>query len=147
VRRAATVPRATGRGQDGFSFLEVLMAMSVLLLGAVAILALFALAVNDLIVRRVESKLDQVRSEVVTLAQDAVDRSAAKGGSVPEAIPASASDPPRPLSAQGYAVRITFERAPYSLYGVTALAHLYYQGAVVEIFPPLPITRSTLAPP
>ncbi len=141
--RAVASRRARERG---FSFLEVLMAMSVLLLGSVAILSLFTLAVNDLIERRIESKLDQVRSEVATIAQDAVDRAAAKSGSVPEGVPAKPDDPPRPLSIPGYAVRISFEHALYSGYGVTARASLYYQGRVVEVFPPLPLTRSTLAP-
>jgi prepilin-type N-terminal cleavage/methylation domain-containing protein len=130
--------------QRGFSFLEVLIAMSILLLGAVSVLSLFALGVNALILRRIDAKLEQVRTEVATIAQEAVDKKAP--GELPPNIPPKAEDPPHPLSQVGFGVRIQFAPSPFGGTGLQALAVIYYRGKVAKVLPPLPLSRSTLDP-
>lgn len=129
--------------ERGFSFLEVLIAMAVLLLGAVAILSLFAVGVADLMRRQVDSRLDQVRTEVSTMAQAAVDRVAP--GEIPAAIPPRSEDPPVPLSQPGFGVRLEFARSELGP-GLMASAWIYYQGRPARTLPPIPLTRSTLDP-
>lgn len=119
------------------------MALSVLLLGSVAVLALFAVGVNALVDRQVDSRLEIIRPEVRMLVQDAVDRVAA--GRAPEDIPPTAQAPPRPLSPRGYGVRVKFKPAESGA-GHVAAAVLYYQGRPVRVFPPIPVSRSTLDP-
>jgi prepilin-type N-terminal cleavage/methylation domain-containing protein len=130
--------------QRGFSFLEVLIAMSILLLGGVAVLSLFALGVNDLVQRRIESKLQQVRTEISGIVQTAVDKRAA--GDIPDSIPAKSEEAPFPLSQPGFGVRIEFERNPFGGSGVHARAVVYYQGRPVKVLPPIPVVRSTIDP-
>lgn len=132
------------RAVRGFSFLEVLIAMSILLLGGVAVLTLFALGVGDLAQRRIAAKLDQVRPEVRGIAQEAVDRKAA--GQIPEPIPAKGEDPPFQLSQPGFGVRMDFTPSRHGGAGVQAHAVLYYQGRAVRVLPPIPVVRSTLDP-
>jgi hypothetical protein len=128
----------------GFSFIEVLLAMSILLVGGIAVLSLFAVGVSHLVQRRVDAGLDQVRPEVTGLAQSAVDKR--PPGELPEAIPPKPDDPPRPLSLPGFGVRVRFERNPFGGPGVYAHSVLYHQGRVVKVLPPLPLVRTTIDP-
>jgi prepilin-type N-terminal cleavage/methylation domain-containing protein len=63
------------REARGFTLLEVMIAMALLLIGGVSVLAVFTLAVSHRVQRDVESKLDLVRSEALAIAQEAVDTS------------------------------------------------------------------------
>ena len=86
------------RRAAGFTFIEVLIALSILVVGSVSILALFTLGVDAQVRRRVEARQAQVRPEIEAILQAAVDGT--KPGGVPEAIRA------RPLSVPGYALDV-----------------------------------------
>lgn len=135
---------ASSRSTRGFSFIEVMIALSMLLVGCLAILPLFALGVQNLAERRVADDLRRVRSEVLVLAQQEVDRS---GGS-PTGLDAGRSKI-YPLSLEGYDVRIEWIPSPFhesSTASITALAAVRRRGVVVYPFPPIALTRSTLDP-
>ena len=52
------------RRAAGFTFIEVLIALSILVVGSVSILALFTLGVDAQVRRRVEARQAQVRPEI-----------------------------------------------------------------------------------
>jgi Tfp pilus assembly protein PilV len=131
-------------GQQGFSFLEVLLAMSILLLGGVAVMALFALVVDSLVQRQIKPRLEQVRTEVQTMAQEAVDLK--PPGALPAPIPSAANEPPKNLSLPGFGVRIEFTRSTATSTGVLAKSVVYFQGRPVATIPPIPLVRSTVDP-
>ena len=67
--------RRPSNSSSGFSFIEVLIALSILLVGSVSILSLFMIGVHHQVERRIEKRLQQVRPEVLAIAQDIVDQS------------------------------------------------------------------------
>jgi prepilin-type N-terminal cleavage/methylation domain-containing protein len=121
-------PRVSRR-RGGFTLIEVLIAMSL-------ILSVFTLAVVHRVERDVESKLDLIRPEVKTLVQDAVD-SAKKG-----APPATLVDVP--TSQPGFTLSCTFEKSPHGDPAFVARPVLSYRGTVLRQgrFPPIWVSRS-----
>lgn len=131
------MPRRARR-QAGFTFIEVIIALGILVVGSVSVLALFAIGVNHQIQRRIDARLEQVRPEIRGVIQSAVDQ-AAPGG-VPEAIQA------HKLSRPGYALRVSWGADPFGGTTVVAHAKLVYRGEVVRVIPPIPVQRATLDP-
>ena len=91
--------------QQGFSFLEVLSALSILLVGSVAILSLFAVGANEALQRKVDARLTEVRPEVQVILQDALD--ARPAGEIPVAIQ------DRALSRPDYTLDVEFRPSPF----------------------------------
>ncbi len=121
----------------GFSFIEVLMAMSVLIVGSVSVLGLFAIGVNRMVDRRVEARLAEVRPEIDSILQARVDL--ARPDELPKAITRAE---PVLLSRRGYGLAVEwranpFEHAP----GYLAQAELLFRGAPVRRLI-IPIRRS-----
>ncbi len=126
------------RFQHGFSFLEVLIALSVLLVGSVAILSLFAVGAREAVDRRIEARLAQVRPEVQVIAQDALD--AVPSGSRPEPIK------DLELSQRDYTLNVEFQPSPFGGPRWVAHAVILLRGDPVRVLPPIPLLRSTLDP-
>jgi len=124
--------------QHGFSFLEVLIALSVLLVGSVAILSLFAIGAREAMDRRIEARLAQVRPEVQSILQDQLDRAPPGKG------PADIEH--KDLSRQDYTLDAKFQASPFG--GARWIAHavISFRGAPVRVLPPIPLLRSTLDP-
>ena len=138
-RAALRAPRPPLRAR-GFTLIEVLIAMSLLLVGGVSILSVFTLAVVHRVERDVESKVDLLRPEVKTLVQDAVD-SAKKGQSPANLVEVSTSQP-------GFTLTATFERSPNGDPAWVARPVLSYRGKALRQgrFPPIWLSRSTYDP-
>ncbi len=126
------------RTTAGFTFLEVLLALGMLLVGAVAILSLFAMGTRELVDRKVEARLQQVRREAYVRLQDAFD--ALKPGGVPPKIR------DLPLSQPDFTLDADFVPSPFGGDRIVALATIKYQGTAVRALVPLPLTRSTFDP-
>jgi hypothetical protein len=121
-----------------------MIALSMLLVGCLAILPLFALGVQNLAERRLADDLRRVRPEVLVIAQEQVDRS----GGAPKGLDAGHSAI-YPLSLEGYDVRIEWIASPFhesSVASITALAAVRRRGVVVYPLPPMALSRSTLDP-
>jgi prepilin-type N-terminal cleavage/methylation domain-containing protein len=125
------------RAQAGFSFLEVLIALSVLLVGSVAVMSLFAIGAQEAVNRKIEARLAQVRPEVEAIVQDAFDRHSAGGA------PRLAR---QKLSREGYEVDVEFHPSPFGGPRVVAHAVILFRGTPVSVLPPIPLSRSTLNP-
>lgn len=132
---SATAPRRTARG---FTLIEVLIAMSLLLVGGVSILSVFTLAVVHRVERDLEAKLDLLRPEARSLAQDAVDKT--KAGSPPAPLVDA------PTSQPGFTVSIAFARSPNGDPAWVAQCVLSYRGKELRQgrLPPMWLTRSAL---
>lgn len=136
-------PRAATHGgpgaQQGFSFIEVLMAMSVLIVGSVSVLGLFAIGVNRMVERRVEARLAEVRPEIDSILQTRVDL--AKPGDMPKAI---TREEPAVLSRRGYSLAVEWRGNPFqNAPGYLAHAELLFRGQPVRRLI-IPIRRSFL---
>jgi len=130
--------RGTRIGSSGgFSFIEVLMALGMLLVGSVSILALFAMGTEHLVQRKIDGQIDQVRRETWVLLQDAFDGESS--GGLPDAIAG------RALSEPDFTLDATFRPSPFGGDRAVALAVVKYQGSPVRAFP-VPLTRSILVP-
>ena len=127
---------ASPRKAAGFSFLEVLIALSILLVGSVAVLACFALGVAHLAQRKLEARLEQVRPEVETIVQDAVD--ALPPGELPQKIV------DRPLSRPNFSLKVEWSASPFKDPSVVAHAVVLYRGSPVYPMPPNFVTPSVL---
>ena len=130
------------RCQQGFSFIEVLIALSILLVGSVSILSLFAIGVHHQVERRIEKRLQQVRPEILAIAQDVVDQGD------PLKLPNERSDATKaiPLSQPGYTVDLRFSANPFHGQGLLAHAVIKFRGEPVRVLRPIPVFRSTLTP-
>jgi hypothetical protein len=131
---------AAKRGARGFTLLEVLLALGLLLVGGVSILSVFTLAVVHKVERRMETKLDLLRPEARTLAQQAIDKAAP--GRPPEALKdVSMSEP-------GFSVTITFTPSQNEDPAQVAHARIAYRGKDLQRgrLPPMWLYRSTLDP-
>lgn len=123
----------------GFTLIEVLIAMSLLLVGGVSILSVFTLAVVHRVERDVEAKVDLLRPEVRTIVQDTVD--GAKKGQPPAALVDV------PTSQPGFTLSCTFERSPNGEPSWVARAVLSYRGTVLRQGRfPIWLSRSTFDP-
>lgn len=131
----APAPRRTARG---FTLIEVLIAMSLLLVGGVSILSVFTLAVVHRVERDLEAKVDLLRPEARSVAQDAVDRT--KAGTPPAPIVNA------PTSRPGFTLSVTFARSPNGDPAWVAQCVLSYQGKELRQgrLPPMWLTRSAL---
>lgn len=124
--------------QTGFSFLEVLIALSVLLVGSVAIMSLFAIGAREAVDRKIEARLAQVRPEVQVIVQDALD--AVDSGKRPESIRE------RELSRPDYTLNVDFQPSPFGGPRWVAHAVILFRGDPIRVLPPIPLLRSTLDP-
>ena len=96
----------------GFSFIEVLIAMSILVVGSVSVLGLFTIGVNRVVQRRVDARLIKVRPEIDSLLQARVD------SADPDKGPADVTrESPLPLSQRGYALSVTWKSNPLGFPG------------------------------
>ncbi len=109
----------TTQGQRGFSFLEVLIAMSILIVGSVSILSLFVIGVHHQVERRIEKRLEEVRPEVMTIVQEAVDNLG------PDAKLGDGAVKGRELSKRGYTVNVRWTANPFG--GPGWFAHAGYR--------------------
>lgn len=134
-------PARAPRTAAGFSFIEVMIALVMLLVGCLAILPLFALGVQNLANRRLASDLRRVRSEVLVIAQQEVD--GASG--LPRGLD-SGNRRTYKLSADGYDVQIEWVLKPLEGQGVTALAAVRHNGEVVYPMPPIALFPAVLDP-
>lgn len=130
------------RTQHGFSFIEVLIALSILLVGSVSILSLFAIGVHHQVERRIEKRLQQVRPEILAISQDIVDQSD------PLKLPDEKGEKTTgiPLSQVGYTVDLRFSASPFHGQGVLAHAVIKFRGEPVRVLDPIPVFRTTLTP-
>jgi prepilin-type N-terminal cleavage/methylation domain-containing protein len=112
----------------GFTFIEVLMAMSVLVVGSISVLGLFTIGVDRMVQRRVEARFQQVRPEIESILQSRVD--ATKPGDPVKPIPVAEAVP---LSRAGYALACQFLPSPFDgAPGILASVSLLYHGAPVK---------------
>ena len=126
--------------QAGFSFMEVLIAMSILVVGSVSVLGLFTIGVNRMIDRRVDARLIKVRPEIDSILQSRVDESH------PDKMPANVTkENAIPLSQRGYAVAVAWKGSPFEGPQYWAQVQLLYQSKPVRLFS-VPVTRSFLKP-
>jgi type II secretory pathway pseudopilin PulG len=137
VARADAAPVSRRRAR-GFTLLEVLLALGLLLVGGVSILSVFTLAVFHKVERRMETKLDLLRPEARTLAQQAVDK--APAGKAPEPLKDVA------MSEPGFSVTVTFTPSPNEDPAQVAHAYIAYRGQGLPRgrLPPMWLYRSTL---
>ncbi len=126
--------------QRGFSFLEVLIAMSILIVGSVSILSLFVIGVHNQVERRIEKRLEEVRPEVMTIVQEAVDTLASDAKLTENTVKG------RPLSKRGYTVDVRWTPNPFGGPGWFAHAVILFRDEPVATLKPIPVTRSTLNP-
>lgn len=128
--------------QGGFSFIEVIIALSILLVGSVSILSLFSIGVFHQTERRIEQRVQQVTPEIRTIVQEEVDRIP------PGHMPKTVKD--RDLSIPGYSVDIQWTAntflGPNATGAVFAHAVLRFRGNPVRTLKPIALTRSTLDP-
>lgn len=138
---AAPTPVVQPRTRGGFTLLEVLIAMGLLLVGGVSILAVFTLAVAHRVERDVEAKLDLVRPEARVMAQEAVDRA---DKNLPPAAITNA-----PTSQLGFTVTIAFEKSPNGDPAWVAKARILYRGQEFTqgVLPPMFLTRNVFDTP
>ncbi len=122
----------------GFTFIEVLIALSILVVGSVSVLALFTLGVEAQSRRRIDARQAQVRPEIDAILQAAVD-SAAPGRPL-EAIRGFA------LSATGYSLDVDWVVDEGPSKTPIAIPFLVYRGVRVRALGPHPIQRSLLQP-
>jgi prepilin-type N-terminal cleavage/methylation domain-containing protein len=134
---APAAPARSCASLRGFTFIEVLFALSILLVGSVAILSLFAIGADALVQRRIDARLAQLRPQVETLAQDALDTQ--KNDQPPAKISAYELDP-------DYTVDVEFKQERGSNARLMAYAVIQFRGRPVRVLPPIPLTRSTLDP-
>lgn len=130
--------RAQRRAEHGFSFIEVIMALGILVMGSVSVLVLFAMGVNAQVRRRIDERERQVRPEITEILQNAVE--AVKPGEAPKPIRN------QPLSQPGYALDVDWKMDPFDGTTPVAYAFLTYRGQRVKGVGPKPIVRSTLDP-
>lgn len=138
-----TAPQIRTPGQSGFSFIEVMIALGILLVGSVSIISLFSIGVWHQTERRLEARVLQVTPEIVTIVTEEVDNAAP--GRMPSAIKG------RSLSIPGYTVDVkwtakSFVEDSASASGVFAHSVLKFRGQPVRTLMPIPLTRSTLDP-
>lgn len=131
---AAPAPRRT----RGFTLIEVLIAMSLLLVGGVSILSVFTLAVVHRVERDMEAKLDLLRPEARSLAQDAVDKT--KAGTPPAPLVNA------PTSQAGFTLSVAFARSPNGDPAWVAQCVISYRGQELRQgrLPPMWLNRSAL---
>jgi prepilin-type N-terminal cleavage/methylation domain-containing protein len=125
----------------GFTFIEVLFALSILLVGSVGILSLFALGTHHMLQRRVEEAVARVTPEVRVLVQDHID--ILKSDEAPSPIRA------RPLSRPDFSVDVNFSPSAFGGARYYAQAVILFRGEPVwrgGVLPPIPLSRSTLDP-
>lgn len=136
--RVALVPGAPS--PRGFTLIEVMIALTLLLVGGVCILAVFTLAVSHRVERDIEAKLDRVLPEARRLAQEAVDR--ADAGKSPANLVNEATSQP------GFTVSVAFTRSPNDDPSWVAGITIAYQGQDLRQghLPPLWLYRSTVDP-
>jgi prepilin-type N-terminal cleavage/methylation domain-containing protein len=132
----------------GFSFIEVLIALSILLVGSLSILSLFAVGVDHMVQRRIEQRTLEAIPQVGRIVQDLVNEGPPRGGP-----PKDVKD--YPLSLPGYTVDIRFSTKTIgdeadgnqvSLPGINAIATLKNQGRALRVLTPFSVVRSTLEP-
>ena len=145
VRQGFVAPPAA----RGFSLIEVLIALSILLVGGVSVMSVFALAADFLVERKIEEKLILVRPEAVTMAQDAVDTAAP--GAPPRPIgDAKDTSSWRPSAQPGFAISIVFAPSPYGAqdpWSYAAQIRVAYRGSELPRSSYLAfVTKSTLDP-
>ena len=116
------------RPDSGFSFLEVLMALSMLLVGSVAILSLFAIGAQHMVQRKIDARLTQVRPEVQVIVQQALDGK--KPGEAPEKI----TD--LELPQRDFSLDVEFQPSPFGGDRYVALAVISFRGSPVRVLLP-----------
>lgn len=128
----------TSRAESGFSFMEVLIAMSILVVGSVSVLGLFTIGVNRMVQRRVDARLIKVRPEIDSILQSRVD------ATHPDKMPANITkENAVPLSRRGYALAVAWKENPFQGPQYWAQVELLYQGKPVRLLT-MPVTRSFL---
>jgi len=133
----STRPAVSGP-QAGFSFIEVIIAMSVLIVGSVSVLGLFAIGVNRMVQRRVDARLIKVRPEIDSILQTRVDTTH------PDKVPANITrENAVPLSRRGYALAVAWKENPFQGPQYWAQVELLYQGKPVRLLT-VPVTRHFL---
>jgi prepilin-type N-terminal cleavage/methylation domain-containing protein len=146
--RAAGAPPPCARPRArGFTLIEVMIALGLLLVGGVSVLSVFALAVVHRVERDLEAKVDLLRPEVRTMAQEAVDRTPAGKPTPPVGhAPGATEGGPAPLSVAGFGVAISFSPSPNGDPAQVAHAQIFFRGKPVRQgrLPPLWLHRSTL---
>lgn len=143
-RGATTRPAgAASRPAAGFSFLEVMVALSMLLVGCLAVLPLFAIGTQHLSARRLDTELRRLRPEVLVIVQQEVDRY----GGLPRDLPSSGRKT-YPLSATGYDVVVDWSPSTFDPTGagVVALAAIRREGRVEHVLKPIALFRSMFDP-
>lgn len=114
--------------QAGFTFIEVLLAMTILASFSVLIIGLFAIGVDRMVDRRVEARFQQVRPEIDAILQARVD--AAKFGELPAEITRANAEP---LSRRGYSLAAKFNASPFQgAPGYLAVVELLFRGQPVK---------------
>lgn len=132
-------PAATRKGREaGFSFIEVLVALSILLVGSLSVLSLFSAGVSMAVKRRLDVRAAQAQREVKTIVQELIDK-APPGRPVQDVKDF-------PLSQRGYTVDIRFRTPEGNIPGVHAVPTLRFQGRPVRVLFPIPGIRSTFDP-
>jgi type II secretory pathway pseudopilin PulG len=138
--RAGLAPAARARA-GGFTLIEVMIALAMLLVGGVGILAVFAVAAAHVVESKVAEKMGQARYEAEAMAQAAVD-------AMDPASKAPLAIRDRPTSVPGYAVSIDFAPSPNGDPAWVARIRVSYRGTPTTqgLLPPRFVTPSSLDP-
>lgn len=120
--------RQASTASAGFTFIEVLLAMTILASFSVLIIGLFAVGVDRMVDRRVEARFQQVRPEIDAILQAQVD--GAKAGELPLEISRKEAVP---LSRRGYSLAAKFNGSPFKgAPGYLATVELLFRGQPVK---------------
>jgi prepilin-type N-terminal cleavage/methylation domain-containing protein len=122
--------------RQGFTLLEVMIAMALLLVGGISILSVFTLAIAHRVGRDVDAELAQVRDQVRAMAQAQVD--AAPKGKPPEPLVDA------PTAQTGFTVTIRFVPSPNGDASWVAQVRIAYRGVELRegTVPPMFLRRN-----
>lgn len=123
--------RTRAPGDGGFTLLEILIAMTILALGGVLVISLFAAAVAMQYDSVVDRQKADILNEVVVETQQVLNAYEPEEG---KPVPPPIEKRPAPQYSRDFEYAVTFDQAPHAPSGEGAIARitLYYRGNPLE---------------